>query len=43
MSVTGRGVERVKLTGERANDHRTLRMGPWVRERLLVFDLGYFR
>ena len=43
MSVTGRGVERVKLTGERANDHRTLRMGPWVRNRLLVFDLGFFR
>ena len=43
MSVTGRGVERVKLTGERANDHRTLRMGPWVRDRLLVFDLGFFR
>jgi hypothetical protein len=43
MSVTGRGVERVKLTGERANDHRTLRIGPWVRDRLLVFDLGFFR
>ena len=43
MSVKGKGVERVKLTGERANDHRTLRIGPWVRDRLLVFDLGYFR
>lgn len=43
MSVTGRGVERVKLSGERANDHRTLRMGPWVRDRLLLFDLGFFR
>ena len=43
MSVIGRGVQRVKFTGERANDHRTLQIGPWVRDRLLVFDLGYFR
>ena len=43
MSVKGRGVERVKLTDERANDHRTRRIGPWVRARLLTFDLGYFR
>lgn len=43
MSVTGRGVQRVKLTGERSNDHRTLRMGPWVRDRLLLFGLGFFR
>ncbi|MCC7411852.1 MAG: IS4 family transposase [Gammaproteobacteria bacterium] len=43
MSVTGKGVEKVKLTGERANDHRSLRMGPWVRGRLLLFDLGFFR
>ena len=43
MSVSGNGMERVKLTGERANDHHSLRIGPWVRDRLLVFDLGYFR
>ncbi len=43
MSVKGKGMNAVKLTGERASDHRTLRMGPWVRDRLLVFDLGYFR
>ena len=43
MSVKGQGVNRVKLTGERANDHRILRIGPWVRNRLLMFDLGFFR
>jgi putative transposase len=43
MSVMGKGLEKVKLTGERANDHRSLRMGPWVAGRLLLFDLGYFR
>jgi IS4 transposase len=43
MSVMGKGLERVKLTGERGSDHRTLRMGPWVAGRVLLFDLGYFR
>ena len=42
MSVSGGGAHKVKVTGERANDHRTLRMGPWIRGRLLLFDLGYF-
>jgi putative transposase len=43
MSVMGKGMKRIKLTGERANDHRSLRIGPWVTGRLLLFDLGYFR
>ena len=43
MSASGGGAHRVKVTGERANDHRTLQMGPWVQGRLLLFDLGYFR
>ena len=43
MSASGTGAHQVKVTGERANDHRTLQMGPWVEGRLLLFDLGYFR
>ena len=43
MSVSGGGAHKVKVTGERANDHRTLQMGPWVQGRLVLFDLGYFR
>ena len=43
MSVSGGGAHKVKVTGERANDHRTLQMGPWVEGRSLLFDLGYFR
>ena len=42
MSVRGTGAHKVKVTGERAKDHRTLQMGPWVEGRLLLFDLGYF-
>ena len=43
MSASGTGAHKVKVTGERANDHRTLQMGLWVEGRLLLFDLGYFR
>ena len=43
MSARGMGAQQVKVTGERASDHRTLRMGSWVAGRLLLFDLGYFR
>ena len=43
MSASGTGAHKVKVTGERANDHRTLQMGPWVEGRLLLFDLCYFR
>ena len=43
MSVRGSGAHKVKVTGERAKDHRSMQMGPWVEGRLLLFDLGYFR
>jgi len=34
-------LEKVKLTGERASDHRTLRMGPWWAGRLLSFGVEH--
>ena len=43
MSASGTGAHKVKVTGERANEPRTLQMRPWVEGRLLLFDLGYFR
>ena len=43
MSASGTGANKTKVSGERANDHRTLQMGPWVEGSLLLFDLGYFR
>ena len=43
MSVSTGGVHKVKVTGEQANDHRTLQIGPWVEGRLLRFDLSYLR
>jgi IS4 transposase len=43
LSVTGRGPASVKVTSERAHDGPVLRAGRWVKDRLLIFDLGYYR
>lgn len=43
MSVTGAGPSSVKVTSERVHDGPVLRAGKWVRDRLLIFDLGYYR
>lgn len=42
MSATAVNSRTVAITGERVNDRRKLRIGPWVQDRLLLFDLGYF-
>jgi putative transposase len=43
LNVRGKGPERVKVTSERVHDGPVLRAGQWVKGRLLLFDLGYFR
>ena len=42
MSVLGRGPRSVKITDGRTNDGRVRHLGPWVRGKLLLFDLGYY-
>lgn len=44
MNVCDGSARRVKLTGERTKDSTPWkRVGGWVRDRLLLFDLGYVR
>jgi IS4 transposase len=43
LNVRGVGPQRVKITSERVADGPALRAGEWVKGRLLLFDLGYFR
>lgn len=43
MSATGAGPRSIKITSERVHDGPVFRVGAWVRDRLLVFDLAYFR
>jgi putative transposase len=43
ISVRGAGKQSVKVTAERAHDGPIFRVGRWVKDHLLIFDLGYFR
>jgi IS4 transposase len=43
LSVTGNGPHSIKVTSERVHDGPVLRAGRWVRDKLLIFDLGYYR
>jgi putative transposase len=43
LSVTGRGPNSIKVTSEREHDGPVLRAGRWVKDRLVIFDLGYYR
>jgi putative transposase len=43
LSVLGAGPRSVRITSERVHDGPVFQVGPWVKGRLLLFDLGYFR
>ena len=42
FTVTGAGKQSVQITAERRSDRRTMTLGPWIRGKLLIVDLGYF-
>jgi putative transposase len=43
LSVQGCGPSSVRVTSERVHDGPVLRAGKWVKDRLLLFDLGYYQ
>ena len=43
VSAVADGPKRVALCGERTSDIKTLRIGPWVRDRILLIDLGFYK
>lgn len=43
LSVHGAGPRSIKITSERVHDGPVFQVGKWVKDRLLVFDLAYFR
>ena len=43
MSAVADGVKSVKLFPERTSEIKTLRIGPWVRDRIFLIDLGFFK
>lgn len=43
VSVVADGPKRVKLHGERVAEIKTLKLGSWVKDRLLLVDLGFYK
>lgn len=43
ISVHGTGPRSIKITSERVHDGPIFQVGKWVKDRLLIFDLAYFR
>lgn len=43
LSVLGVSEQRVKLTEERTRESKVWTIGEWVKGRLLLFDLGFFK
>lgn len=43
LSVVSDGPKHVKLVGERTSEIKTLHVGKWVKDCLLLIDLGFFK
>jgi len=42
VSVKGKGGNTLSISSERTPDNKKFQIGPWVKGRLLLFDLGYY-
>lgn len=43
VSAVADGPKRVAIFGERTSELKTLRIGPWVKDRVLLIDLGFYK
>ena len=43
ISAVANSMKSVSLFGERTYESTTLRIGPWVKDRILLLDLGYYK
>lgn len=43
VSAVANSMKSVSLFGERTHDVKTLRIGPWVKDRILLIDLGFYK
>jgi len=43
ISAVSDGVKRVAIHGERTSEIKTLRIGPWIKNRILLVDLGFYK
>jgi IS4 transposase len=43
ISAVSNNPKSIKIFGERTNDAKTLRIGKWVQDRIILMDLGFFK
>lgn len=43
ISAIADGPKRIALYGERISEVKTLRIGPWVKDHILLMDLGFYK
>ena len=43
ISAIADGPKRIALHGERTSEIKTLRIGPWLKDRILLIDLGFYK
>jgi len=43
VSAVASGPQKVTIHGERVHETKTLKIGPWVKNKLLLIDLGFYK
>lgn len=43
LSAIANGPKSVSIIPERMSDIKTLRIGPWIRDRIILIDLGFYK
>ena len=43
ISAVANGIRTVALYGERTGEVKTIRIGKWIKDRVILFDLGFFK
>jgi IS4 transposase len=43
ISAIANGPKKITIHGERTPEIKTIRVGPWVKNRIILFDLGFYK
>lgn len=43
ISAIGNGVKNIRIKSERTPEVKTIRIGPWIKDRIILFDLGFYK
>jgi len=43
VSAVADGPKRIAIYGERTSDIKTLKIGPWMKNRIILLDLGFYK